>query len=123
MMKGIKILIGMLYLVAGLFVFAAPANADDDPYAVNPIGCGTEADLKIEEFLIKSTSIDCVVESIETKTMRVILHKSHGEKHADQFLEVIKKSTVLKHLKDNGYTDLKIYYNNSHVKISLVRKL
>jgi hypothetical protein len=55
--------------------------------------------------------------------MRIILHKSHGEKHADQFLEVIKKSMVLKYMKEKAYTDLKIYYNDSHVKTTLVRKL
>lgn len=99
------------------------ANAAEEPYAVNPIGNSTKADLEIEKILIKSTSIDCVVESIGTKTMRVILRKSHVEKHADKFVETIKNSTVLNYLKNNGYADLKIYYNESHVKILLVRKL
>ena len=116
-------LIRFLFLVAGMLLLPMPANAEDDPYAINPLGCGTQSDLKIEKFLIKSTSTDCIVESIGTQTFRVILHKSHVEKNAYQFLEVIKKSTVLKHLKDNGYTDLKIYYNDSHVRVFLVRKL
>ena len=55
--------------------------------------------------------------------MRIILHKSHEEKHADQYLEAIKKSMVLKYLKEKAYTDLKIYYNDSLVKTKLVRKL
>lgn len=122
-MPGILFFCGILCFVAGLCLTTFSANAAEDPYAVNPIGCGTKADLKIEKILIKSTSIDCIVESIDTKTMRVILHKSHVEEHADKFVEKIKNSTVLKHLKDNGYTDLKIYYNDSHVKILPVRKL
>ena len=123
MTKSIKTAFGILCFVAGLCLTAFSANAAEDPYAVNPMGCGTKEDLKIEKLLIKATSIDCIVESIGTKTMRVILHKSHVEKHADKFVETIKNSTVLKHLKDNGYTDLKIYYNDSHVKIFLIRKL
>lgn len=123
MTKKIRTAFGILCFVAGLCLTAFSANAAEDPYAVNPIGCGTKADLKIEKLLIKSTSIDCIVESIGTKTMRIILHKSHVEKHADKFVKAIKTSAVLKHLKDNGYTDLKIYYNDSHVKILLVRKL
>jgi hypothetical protein len=120
MSKVTKTLIGTLFLLC-LFLF--PVNAAEDPYAVNPIGCGNEADKKIEKFLIESTSIDCIVESVGAQTMRIILHKSHGEKHADQFLEVIKKSMVLKYMKEKAYTDLKIYYNDSHVKTTLVRKL
>ncbi|TAE75293.1 MAG: hypothetical protein EAZ65_07210 [Verrucomicrobia bacterium] len=123
MMNKMKTAFGILCFVAGLCLTTFSANAAEDPYAVNPIGCGTKADLKIEKILIKSTSIDCIVESIDTKTMRVILHKSHVEEHADKFVEKIKNSIVLKHLKDNGYTDLKIYYNDSHVKILPVRKL
>ena len=123
MTKRIKTAFGILCFIQCLCLTAFSANAAEDTYAVNPMGCGTKTDLKIEKSLIKSTSIDCIVESIGTKTMRVILHKSHVEKHADKFVETIKNSTVLKHLKDNGYTDLKIYYNDSHVKILLVRKL
>jgi hypothetical protein len=104
-------------------MFLLPTYAAEDPYAVNPIGCGNEADKKIEKVLIESTSIDCIVESLGTQTMRIILHKSHEEKHADQYLDVIKKSMVLKYLKDKEYTNLKIYYNDSHVKTFLVRKL
>lgn len=123
MMKNLKTVFGILCFIECLCLTAFSANAAGDTYAVNPMGCGTKTDLKIEKFLIKSTSIDCIVESIGTKTMRVILHKSHVEKHADKFVETIKNSTVLKHLKDNGYRDLKIYYNDSQVKILLVRKL
>ena len=120
MVKVTKILIGALFFLCLVLV---PTYAAEDPYAVNPIGCGNEADKKIEKFLIESTSIDCIVESVGAQTMRIILHKSHEEKHADQYLEAIKKSMVLKYLKEKAYTDLKIYYNDSLVKTKLVRKL